>query len=163
MSGHGSLVCDCFFRGINDRCHRACLSRRQYTARLFATLCRVASRRDATRRGAVRSGRVGFSSSSLSLALSLRPTAAGPRTTLYHSSLTPSNLLRPPPRAHSPLSSRRIDVSSRSDSHYTSENALINVPRPARKSGGRTLVKGIVPGSHRVSTRDGLLIVPPAP
>lgn len=102
---------------------------------------RVASRRDASRRGAVRSGRVGLSSFSLSL--TSRPFTHHPPPALaYPLSFIPDAFeftsVAPEARDLSlslflSLSSRRIDVSSRSDSHYTSENALINVPRPTRK------------------------------
>jgi len=65
-----------FMLGINDRCHQACLAA-TCTTRLFATLCRVAMRRAVA---PIRSGRVGFSSSSLSLSALSTPFAAGPRS-----------------------------------------------------------------------------------
>lgn len=119
---------------------------------------RVASRRDASRRGAVRSGRVGFSSFSLSL--TPRPFAHHPPPALAHPlSFIPDAFeftsVAPEARDLSLslfLSSWRIDVSSRSDSHYTLENALINVPWPTRKRRGCIFAKEIVPGSYRIST-----------
>lgn len=90
------------FHGINDRCHRACLATTTYRQ----VVCDAAPCRDASRRGAVRSERVGFSSSSLSLLGPSCTLRRRPSPTLYHSSLTPSNLPRPPPRLFLSLSRR---------------------------------------------------------
>lgn len=120
---------DCFFLG-NDRCHRE---------RLPTTMYRPGCLR---RRGAVRSGRIERENF--------------PSHPLFHSSVlrAPSGTLQPlsfipdafeftpsrPPEGSTPLSlsvfflSRRIDVSSRSDSHYTSESRWSMFRERIRKS-----------------------------